>query len=586
VILEAEFDVPASNGSGQVGDVFLDAAAGGRYNWMIRQVPGLLVGQLQELGALFPITMTRTGAPARRPEACVPGSHIAPYVCSSTSRQSRSRVAGRCTDEEAGMSGRKLLLDAPTENPALGYRQIASAFAEVITQSKPNFAIGIFGGWGSGKTTLMAAIKAALPEDDFAAVNFNAWRFEREPQLLIPLLDTIRAELARHAKRNGETSSKLHQITERLGKVVRALAKGLSGSVGLPGAVVVNYDAGQALEALSALSADQDSLKPESLYVAAFQELQDSFTHLAEAGINGIVVFQASAAMTSLTEQLGREYAKKIFQVPYSLPVMLPQQLTDLLESMYEEAGIEDEQLADLHERVRPYVNFIAVERRVNPREVKRFINSYTLQTLIRPELNPDVILALQTLAFRRDWEEAYDAINADSELFLGALRSYRTGYRAAFEDTLPGLRKFPPDLNNFLASPLAEPLVAQPSLDAYLSSLRSTRGSGTWMFDLFHALGRLERAVANVLASKPENPIEIVIKALDRYRDTAEVKAPTPAVREKVSEISRRLARSRSELSSALTAEPYIAPNFQDLAAEIEQFKAELRFIRDAETI
>jgi hypothetical protein len=372
-------------------------------------------------------------------------------------------VAGRCTDEEAGMSSRKLLLDAPTEDPALGYRQIASAFAEVITQSKPNFAIGIFGGWGSGKTTLMTAIKAALPEDDFVAVNFNAWRFEREPQLLIPLLDTIRAELARHAKRNAETSSKLHQITERLGKVVRALAKGLSGSVGLPGAVVVNYDAGQVSEALSALSADQDSLKPESLYVAAFQELQDSFTHLAEAGINGIVVFvddldrclpgnaldvlesmklffdltgfvfvvgldedvidravlakfateasnypaqgeQVSAAMTSLTERLGREYAKKIFQVPYSLPVMLPRQLSDLLESMYEEAGIEGEQLADLHERVRPYVNLIAVERRVNPREVKRFINSYTLQTLIRPELDPNVILALQALAFRRDW--------------------------------------------------------------------------------------------------------------------------------------------------------------------------------------
>src|SRR5260221_9778368 len=98
---------------------------------------------------------------------------------------------------------------------------------------------------------------------------------------------------------------------------------------------------------------------------------------------------QAAAAMTSLTERLGREYAKKIFQVPYSLPVMLPRQLTDLLKSMYKEAGIEGEQLADLHERVRPYVNLIVVQRRVNPREVKRFINSYTLQTLIRPDLDP-----------------------------------------------------------------------------------------------------------------------------------------------------------------------------------------------------
>jgi hypothetical protein len=137
----------------------------------------------------------------------------------------------------------------------------------------------------------MTAIKAALPKDDFVAVDFNAWRFEREPQLLIPLLDTIRVELVSHAKHNVASGSKLHQISERLGKVVRALAKGLSGSVGLPGAVMVNYDAGQVLDALSELSAEQDSLKPESLYVAAFMELQDSFTQLAEAGINGIVVF-------------------------------------------------------------------------------------------------------------------------------------------------------------------------------------------------------------------------------------------------------------------------------------------------------
>jgi KAP family P-loop domain len=542
------------------------------------------------------------------------------------------------------MTGKKLLLDAPTENPALGYRQIASAFAEVITQSTPNFAIGIFGGWGSGKTTLMTAINASLPKDEFVAVNFNAWRFEREPQLLIPLLDTIRAELVRHAKRKPETGSNLYQITGRLGKVVRALAKGLSGSVGLPGAITVNYNAGQALDALSELSAEQDSLKPESLYVAAFQELQDSFTHLAGAGINGIVVFvddldrclpghaldvlesmklffdltgfvfvvgldedvidravlakfatetssypaedeQASATMTSLTERLGREYAKKIFQVPYSLPTMLPRQLTELLSSMYEEAGIEGEQLADLRGRVRPYVNLIAVERRVNPREVKRFINSYTLQTLIRPELDPDVILALQALAFRRDWEDAYDAINADSELFIGALRSYRTGYGAAFEDTLPELRRFPPDLNTFLRSSLAKPLVARPSLDAYLSSLRSTRGSGAWIFDFFHALGRVERAVAGALASQAAKPdISMVLQALDNFRNT-EVKGSNKAIAEKIREIYTRLAGLASELSSiAPTDEASTIPTLQNLATDIDQFKAELRFIRDAE--
>ena len=80
------------------------------------------------------------------------------------------------------------------------------------------------------------------------------------------------------------------------------------------------------------------------------------------------------------TGNWAREYAKKIFQVPYTLPVMLPVQLEDMLESMYAEAEITGGQLTDLRTRVRPHLEVIAVQRRVNPREVKRFINSYTLR--------------------------------------------------------------------------------------------------------------------------------------------------------------------------------------------------------------
>src|SRR6266516_4328012 len=95
------------------------------------------------------------------------------------------------------MQARQILLDSPTAQPALGYREIGRAFATIISQSKPRFAIGIFGGWGSGKTTLMKAIKAALSDNSLIIVDFNAWRFEREPQLLIPLLDTILAALVK-----------------------------------------------------------------------------------------------------------------------------------------------------------------------------------------------------------------------------------------------------------------------------------------------------------------------------------------------------------------------------------------------------
>ena len=81
---------------------------------------------------------------------------------------------------------------------------------------------------------------------------------------------------------------------------------------------------------------------------------------------------------------------KNFFQLPYSLPTMMPQQLDQLLESMYGEAELDGTQLDHLRETVLPYLRYVAVEGRVNPREVKRFINAYTLQTLIRPELDSD----------------------------------------------------------------------------------------------------------------------------------------------------------------------------------------------------
>jgi predicted KAP-like P-loop ATPase len=62
-------------------------------------------------------------------------------------------------------------------------------------ESSPQFAIGIFGGWGSGKTTLMRAIEDKLDSSRAVSVQFSAWRYEKEEHLIVPLLDTIREAL-------------------------------------------------------------------------------------------------------------------------------------------------------------------------------------------------------------------------------------------------------------------------------------------------------------------------------------------------------------------------------------------------------
>jgi hypothetical protein len=49
--------------------------------------------------------------------------------------------------------GYKILLDVPSRRPALGFAENALALKEIISESDPRFAIGIFGGWGSGQAS-------------------------------------------------------------------------------------------------------------------------------------------------------------------------------------------------------------------------------------------------------------------------------------------------------------------------------------------------------------------------------------------------------------------------------------------------
>ena len=53
------------------------------------------------------------------------------------------RTPGNDTESTA-----KMLLDASTTTPALGYGEIGTALATIISQSEPRFTVGIFVGWG------------------------------------------------------------------------------------------------------------------------------------------------------------------------------------------------------------------------------------------------------------------------------------------------------------------------------------------------------------------------------------------------------------------------------------------------------
>jgi tetratricopeptide (TPR) repeat protein len=114
------------------------------------------------------------------------------------------------TDRVLGSDGVKIVVDQPVLNGVLDFDKYSKRLANVVQNSKPRFTIGVFGRWGTGKTTLMMMIKEELDKrekifknQEIVTVWFDAWKYEREQYLaVIPFLRLIKSELDKFTKLN------------------------------------------------------------------------------------------------------------------------------------------------------------------------------------------------------------------------------------------------------------------------------------------------------------------------------------------------------------------------------------------------
>ena len=193
----------------------------------------------------------------------------------------------------------KILLDNPSARPGLKFEAYASALKDIIERSDPQFSVGIFGGWGSGKTTLMRAIEKQL-SDRIVSVWFNAWRYEKEEHLIIPLLDTLRDALvtwAAAAEANPAIDPSFRdraiKAASTITKAARAIFAGLEIKARVP-LVEVSLDANKTVAEWRQGDAEtdrKDAESPQSAYHVSFQALQESLTEFTERGKQRIVVF-------------------------------------------------------------------------------------------------------------------------------------------------------------------------------------------------------------------------------------------------------------------------------------------------------
>ena len=328
----------------------------------------------------------------------------------------------------------KILTDEPVnKDNKLGFDQYASALVNIIMGSDPQFTIGIFGGWGTGKTTLMRMMHEKLEGDEYkefvVPVWFNAWLYEREKHLaIIPLLNTVLEEISRRPE--------LNKLQDNISKALSSLISATSVGLSL-GIANIELNPGE--------GKNDETDKQETLYYSKFKQIEmalkevnkennlrivvfiddldrcapDKVLEVLESikiflGISGFIYvlgLSQNVIETCINNKYkdlnikGEDYVKKIIQIPFRIPQWRETELKDYVNTI---TGNLETPYKDLFSEFNDVV-INGLEN--NPREVKRFINSYiaTQEVFKKDELNNEILLLLQVFQFR--WPGFYTTL-------------------------------------------------------------------------------------------------------------------------------------------------------------------------------
>jgi predicted KAP-like P-loop ATPase len=187
--------------------------------------------------------------------------------------------------------------DNESDLDLLGYSHLIKAITSVIAdESLLPATIGVFGDWGSGKSSLMKMVELDLRENkDVLVLSFNGWLFEGYEDAKTALMGTILDELAGRRTLTDKATALLGKLLKRI-NWLRLLGLAAKGGVALAtGGLAAHSLAGGAAAAATAFDpeaaakllnedAAQDLRRGIREFRADFEKL------LAELDIKALVV--------------------------------------------------------------------------------------------------------------------------------------------------------------------------------------------------------------------------------------------------------------------------------------------------------
>lgn len=337
------------------------------------------------------------------------------------------------------------------KNDQLGYDEFASHIAEVIQRKTPDdeFIIGIYGDWGSGKSTVLNFIEYNLDGQTDEAplvVRFNPWWFSGQHDLFEKYLQELASALGED--RFDELREKLATYATTLSKIptgpfaeAAAVQKGLK-----KGGELLNPetpDLGTLKEDISnelAASDEQIVVLIDDIDRLTNDEIQQMFRLVKSVAdfpkITYVLAFDYDMVVQALDNEGmdGDDYLKKIVQLPVTLPEPQKHAIQNIFITNIEQA-VEPDWEPPLEERwtdvfqngIRPLLD--------TPRAAVRLSNAIKISySMFEPgEVNVTDLVGIE--AIRVFYPDVYDKIRAQPDRFIGINYGISPALRMHYDD-------------------------------------------------------------------------------------------------------------------------------------------------------
>ena len=369
-------------------------------------------------------------------------------------KDTQKEVTVRSDHRKGDLSGLEDIYssDNPRNNPDLdefnrsGFsKRIATTIAR--RKDTKSLVIGIYGKWGSGKTTVINFIEHELKKyDNVIPITFNPWRFPSEPELLIAFYTQLANALGKS----------LPTVREKLGKLISEYPAVLAGLA----------DKGETLEKIGKLLSDvkleqlRDRLgkflveenklivifmddidrldKDEIHHVFRLVKLSANFENLIYvlAFDRDVVVDALNERYYSKRENTGQNFLEKIVQVPINLPKI---QKTDIRRFCFQQVDnalkLSEIQISDndAQEFTRGFIEGIEI-RLETPRMAIRYANMLNFSLpLVKGEVHISEFLLIE--AIRAFYPSVYEIIKDNQDAFTAVNLSVMNAYSSDTEE-------------------------------------------------------------------------------------------------------------------------------------------------------